>query len=138
MAGSGCTNLADLTTIYSTNGFRLPTEAEWEYACRASTTNVFGYGNDLSQLTDYAWYQINSDGQTHQIGKKKPNAYGLYDMLGNVYEWVNDFYSPNAYTKAPNDSPAVNPRGPKAGKVHVARGGDYDSSTEDLLRRQSL
>ncbi len=112
--------------------YRLPTEAEWEYACRAGTTNVFGFGNDPNRLADFAWYEANSDGQTRGVGKKKPNACGLYDMLGNVREWVYDFYSPNSYSNAANESPTVNPRGPTRGKVHVARGGDYNSSIEEL------
>jgi len=125
--------------------YRLPTEAEWEYACRAGTNNVFGFGNDPNQPgrrprqdstrrwpADFAWYEADSDGQTHGVGKKKPNACGLYDMLGNVREWVYDFYNPEAYSNAANKSPVVNPRGPTGGKVHVARGGDYNSSIEEL------
>ena len=112
--------------------YRLPTEAEWEYACRAGTTNVFGFGNAPNRLADFAWYEDNSDGETNEVAKKKPNAWGLYDMLGNVCEWVYDFYSPTAYKEAAGKTPAVNPKGPKTGKVHVARGGDYSSSIEEL------
>ena len=112
--------------------YRLPTEAEWEYACRAGTTNVFGFGNDPNRIADFAWYEDNSEGETHEVAKKKPNAWGLYDMSGNVCEWVYDFYSPKAYRKAANKSPTVNPRGPTAGEVHVARGGDHRSSIEEL------
>ncbi len=112
--------------------YRLPTEAEWEYACRAGTTNVFGFGNDPNRLADFAWYEDNSDSETHEVARKKPNAWGLYDMSGNVCEWVHDFYSPEAYRTAANKSPAVNPRGPMAGEVHVARGGDHRSSVEEL------
>ena len=112
--------------------YRLPTEAEWEHACRVGTTNIFGVGNDSSGLKDFAWYEANADSETNPVGKKKPNAWGLYDMSGNVREWVFDFYSPTAYKEAAKKNPAVNPKGPKSGKVHVARGGDYSSSVEAL------
>jgi len=112
--------------------YRLPTEAEWEYACRAGTSNIYGYTNNPEELKDFAWYDDNSDGETHQVAQKKPNAFGLYDMLGNVYEWVHDFYQPEAYKEAAQNKPAVNPQGPKTGKVHVARGGDYNASPPDL------
>ena len=112
--------------------YRLPTEAEWEYACRAGTKNTFGVKSDSSELKDFAWYEANADSETNPVGKKKPNAWGLYDMSGNVREWVYDFYSPTAYKEAAQKSPAVNPKGPKTGKVHVARGGDYSSSVEAL------
>ena len=112
--------------------YRLPTEAEWEYACRAGTTNVFGFGNAPNRLADFAWYEDNSDGETNEVAKNKPNAWGLYDMSGNVCEWVYDFYSPTAYKEAAGKTPAINPKGPKTGKVHVARGGDYSSSIEEL------
>lgn len=112
--------------------YRLPTEAEWEYACRAGTTNVFGSGKDPKQIADFAWFEDNSDGETNEVAKKKPNIWGLYDMFGNVREWVYDFYSPKAYRDNANKSPTVNPRGPTSGKVHVARGGDYNSSIEEL------
>lgn len=112
--------------------YHLPTEVEWEYACRKGTTNIFGFGNDPNRLAESAWYEANSDGETHEVGKKKPNAWDLYDMLGNVREWVYDFYSPESHSNAANKSPAINPRGPKVGKVHVARGGDYSGSIEEL------
>ena len=74
--------------------YRLPTEAEWEYACRAGTTTEFHFGDDASQLGDYAWYAANSEGKYQKVGTKKPNAWGLYDMLGNVMEWTLDQYAP--------------------------------------------
>jgi len=112
--------------------YRLPTESEWEYACRAGTKSIFGFGDDQDQLGDFAWCEANSDGETHQVAKRKPNAWGLYDMLGNVREWAYDFYSPTAYKESAAGGPAVNPKGPDAGKVHVARGGAYDSSAQEL------
>jgi formylglycine-generating enzyme required for sulfatase activity len=112
--------------------YRLPTEAEWEYASRTATTNIFGFGNDPNQLADYAWYAANSDMEVHAVAQKRPNSWGLHDMSGNVREWVYDFYSPTAYKDAAKKSPAVNPKGPETGKVHVARGGDYNSSIEEL------
>ncbi|UCG49623.1 MAG: SUMF1/EgtB/PvdO family nonheme iron enzyme [Phycisphaerales bacterium] len=107
--------------------YRLPTEAEWEYACRAGGSGIFGLCSDPNRLTEYAWYDENADFENHGVAEKKPNPWGLYDMLGNVREWVYDFYSPDAYKNLPSDGPAVNPRGPESGTVHVARGGDYNS-----------
>jgi sulfatase modifying factor 1 len=112
--------------------YRLPTEAEWEYACRAGAGSVFGFADVPNELADFAWCKANSDGETQDVAKKKPNAWGLYDMLGNVREWVYDFYSPTGYTEAGKKNPAVNPKGPETGQVHVARGGDYRSSMEEL------
>ncbi len=112
--------------------YRLPTEAEWEYACRAGSSSVFSFGDDPGWLVDFAWCEANADSEPDDVAKKKPNAWGLYDMLGNVSEWVYDFYSPTAYKQAATTTPAVNPKGPKAGRVHVARGGDYSSPTERL------
>ena len=109
--------------------FRLPTEAEWEYACRAGTTTRFYYGDDLgySKLGDYAWYDDNADdvGQqyAHPVGQKKPNAWGLCDMHGNVWEWCGDWYDREWYGK----SAAEDPEGPSSGSYRVLRGGSWDS-----------
>ncbi|MDI6450247.1 formylglycine-generating enzyme family protein [Anaerobaca lacustris] len=108
--------------------YRLPTEAEWEYAARAGTTYVFGFGDDPEKLGDYAWYEDNADFGPSAVATKKPNAWGLYDMLGNVCEWVHDFYQPNGYVGAA----VKNPKGPEEGTVHVARGGYYENSAEEL------
>lgn len=108
--------------------YRLPTEAEWEYAARAGSPKPFGTADGLQNLAEYAWFEDNADRQPHPVGQKKPNAWGLYDMQGNVWEWVHDFYAPSAYA----EMPAENPTGPAKGDLHVARGGCYDSPANDL------
>jgi len=110
--------------------YRLPTEAEWEYAARAGSTSAFGVCDSADGLKDYAWYGETANVEPHAVATKKPNVWGLYDMYGNVREWVQDFYSPTAYADAAKEN--VNPAGPKDGKVHVARGGFYDSPAKEL------
>lgn len=90
-----CKWLYDKTGIF----YRLPTEAEWEYACRAGTKTAYSFGNDASKINDYAWYKDNSDGAYKQIGTRKPNPWGLHDMHGNVMEWTLDQYLPDYYAK---------------------------------------
>jgi len=99
--------------------YRLPTEAEWEYACRAGSTGRFCFGESDSALGEYAWFAENSDSTTHPVATKRPNAYGLYDMHGNVWEWCSDWYDPNYYAR----SPATDPCGPATGQYRVLRGG---------------
>jgi len=112
--------------------YRLPTETEWEYAARAGTETAYFFGNDPKQLADYAWFEDNSDQTTQEVAQKKPNPWGLYDMLGNVLEWTQDFYSPTAYSATVKNPSALNPKGPKEGEVHVARGGSWESPAEEL------
>ncbi len=112
--------------------YRLPTEAEWEYACRAGSTSVYGSGANLDNLAERAWFRATSGGKPHGVGEKEANAWGLYDMSGNVREWVHDFYSPKSYAEAMRTNPTVNPRGPDEGRVHVARGGFHRSRAAGL------
>jgi len=102
-----------------TNKYRLPTEAEWEYACRAGSATRFCFGNDKGRLGEYAWYRKNSGGQTQLVGQKEPNSWGVYDMHGNVMEWCQDRYG-----KYPSDS-VTDPKGPSSGSLRVFRGGAW-------------
>ncbi len=101
--------------------FRLPTEAEWEYACRAGSNSHYCYGNDKSLIGDYAWYKENSEKVTHNVGSKKPNDWGLYDMHGNVWEWCSDRYTDD-YLDTPTDGTAHKIRSEKG---MVLRGGAW-------------
>jgi formylglycine-generating enzyme required for sulfatase activity len=107
-------------------GGRLPTEAEWEYAARAGSQTAWSFGNDEKMLPEYAWYSENSGFTAHPVGKKKPNAWGLHDVHGNVMEWVAgwfDVYSAEAQ---------INPVGPSKGMLRVLRGGSFYSSPDRL------
>ena len=106
------------------NGYRLPTEAEWEYASRAGTSTKYSFGNDVRKLRAYAWFTDNSSKRTHPVGQKKPNPWGLYDMYGNVSEWCNDLYSESYYRQ----SQEKDPKGPQKAKERVLRGGAWNSS----------
>ena len=112
--------------------YRLPTEAEWEFACRAGTTTRYHFGDDASQLGDYAWFAANTNdlGETyaHRTGQKQPNAFGLYDMHGNLWEWCADWYDEQYYAMAPTDDP----QGPSFGAAtRVLRGGSWSAAAEN-------
>jgi len=118
-----------LNQMEGINKYRLPTEAEWEYACRAGTSTVFSFGNKVDKLDEYAWYRDNSESQTQPVGKKKPNAWGLYDMHGNVWEWCQDWYG--GY---PSNS-VVDPKRPDIGdkgEDRVLRGGSWNGDARHL------
>jgi formylglycine-generating enzyme required for sulfatase activity len=121
-----CYDLSTWKCDFSANGYRLPTEAEWEYACRAGTKTAYFFGNESSKLKDYAWFETNSNGKPQPVGQKPPNSWGLYDMCGNVWEWCNDFYKVDYYQESPKD----NPRGPETGETKVVRGGAWKFSAE--------
>lgn len=110
--------------------YRLPTEAEWEYAARSrGKKEKFAGTNDESELGEYAWYDENSDGMTHPVKQKKPNALGLYDMSGNVWEWVYDYYDGDYYSASPKD----NPTGPsRITSYHILRGGSWYSEARNV------
>jgi len=104
------------------SGYRLPTEAEWEYACRAGTTMKFSFGDDPSNLGQYAWYSDNSSSMPHPVGLKRPNAFGLYDMDGNVWEWCQDWYAKDYYQRSPVDDPVCR----RGDSLRVLRGGSLN------------
>lgn len=104
------------------NVYRLPTEAEWEYACRAGTSTVFCFGDDESLLGEYSWYKQTAQSTTHPVGKKKPNPWGIYDMYGNAYEWCHDWFEPYP------SEPVTDPQGPETSRGRVLRGGGFSNS----------
>lgn len=106
--------------------FTLPTEAQWEYACRAGTTTKWFFGNNVSSYIQYGWIDEEAQGITHPVGLKKPNAWGLYDMYGNIQEWCKDWYQ-NPYL----ESDLVDPAGPRVGDSRVIRGGGWGDISDN-------
>jgi formylglycine-generating enzyme required for sulfatase activity len=104
--------------------YRLPTEAEWEYGCRAGSETPFSFGESAKLLHDHAWYEENSKNQHHPVGEKRPNQWGLYDMQGNVCEWCNDWYG-----DYPSEA-VIDPQGPIRGSERVIRGGSWMVANE--------
>ena len=102
--------------------YRLPTETEWEYVARAGTTTAYSFGESEADLGRYAWFgQDFASGGSHPVGTKEPNPWGLYDIHGNVWEWVQDWYGADYYAS----SPSMDPKGPDSGAERVVRGGSW-------------
>ncbi|MDR1166001.1 MAG: formylglycine-generating enzyme family protein [Deltaproteobacteria bacterium] len=120
--------IAELNLRERTDAYRLPTEAEWEFSARAGTTTEYFFGDTPERLGDYAWYYGNADGATHPVGLKAPNPWGLFDILGNVWEWGSDWYDPLYYENAPSVDPQgpANPGVTSFGPERVRRGCTWD------------
>ncbi len=129
-----CVDWNQAKSYCESQGKRLPTEAEWEYAVRAGSATEWYFGNDEDSLDAIAWYNGNSGNQTHPVGQKQPNAWGLYDMSGNVWEWTSDWYGDAYY----GQSPSQDPQGPSSGSDRVYRGGSWTSFPSKLLSATRL
>jgi formylglycine-generating enzyme required for sulfatase activity len=121
-----CYDLKTWKCDFTANGYRLPTEAEWEYACRAGTSMAYFFGDTPSKLGEYAWFDENAGGHPRPVGQKLPNPWGLFDICGDVWEWCNDFYQVDYYKQ----SPAQDPKGPDTGQTKVLRGGAWRFGAE--------
>jgi formylglycine-generating enzyme required for sulfatase activity len=121
--------LKKLNRMENTHSYRLPTEAEWEYVSRANTVNRYFFGKSPDDLNQYAWSYKNSGCKTHPVGLLKPNPWGLYDILGNVWEWCQDTYRSDYYQY----TPVKNPPGPKPGSCKVLRGGSWHTISSQRM-----
>ena len=121
-------------TEQTTQTVRLPAEAEWEYSCRAGTTSTYHSGDAEADLGRVAWYGVNSKDTTHPVGQKEMNAFGLYDMHGNVWQWCQDWYAEDYYY----NSPAETPQGPDHGAWHLLRGGSWGYSARGCRSARRL
>lgn len=115
------TQYCNLATANLEGTYRLPTEAEWEYACRAGTSTAYSYGDDTVQLQNYAWFEENSQDRIQKVGTRRPNPWGLFDMHGNVAEWCADLYDDTYYDAVS----VMDPIGPEEGSYRVIRGGSF-------------
>jgi formylglycine-generating enzyme required for sulfatase activity len=133
--GNGCV-LGDVSMNMAVMGYRLPSEAEWEFACRGGTQSTFFWGDSLADAGVYGWTLQNSNGRMQPIGTKKPNAFGLFDLSGNVAEWCNDWFSASYYAQ----SPSTDPIGPSVGSRRVLRGGSFqdDASFASCGKRSAM